>query len=190
MTKQEFLKSLREELERHKVQNVTDILADYQEHFDHGLSKGKSEENIALGLGFPSTIAKAYKTEHMINEIKDPAKGFQLGLILSVIGRLIVIAPFNFLVLFIPGIVIGAILVSGWSAALAIASAGLVAFTILPTIAELSTTAWAWVTSICAGFGLLGLALVTGMLMFVFSKYILLSLISYLQWNIKFVTQK
>jgi uncharacterized membrane protein len=190
MTKQEFLKNLREELERHKVQNVTDILADYEEHFDHGLSKGKSEEKIALGLGFPSTIAKAYKTEHMINEIKDPAKGFQLGLMLSVIGRLIVIAPFNFLVLFIPGIVIFAILAGGWGAAVGIGSAGLAAFSIIPSVAELSTTAWAWVATICTGLGLLGMALVTGMLMFVFSKYILLSLISYLQWNIKFVTQK
>ena len=190
MTKQEFLKNLKEELERHKVQNVTDILTDYEEHFDHGLSKGKSEENIALGLGFPSTIAKAYKTEHMINEIKDPAKGFQLGLALSVIARLIVIAPFNFLVLFIPGIVIFAILVSGWSAALGIASAGLAAFSIIPSVVELSSTGWTWVAALCSGLGLMGLALLTGMLMFVISKYILLSLISYLQWNIKFVTQK
>lgn len=190
MTKQEFLKTLREELERHKVQNVADILADYEEHFEHGLSKRKSEEEIARGLGFPSTIAKAYKTEHMINEIKDPAKGFQLGLALSVVGRLIVIAPFNFLVLFIPGIVIFAILATGWSAALGLASAALAAFTIVPSVAELSTTAWAWMASIFSGFGLLGLALLTGMLMFVISKYILLSLISYLQWNIKFVTQK
>jgi uncharacterized membrane protein len=190
MTKQEFLKNLREELERHKVQNVTDILADYEEHFDHGLSKRKSEEDIARGLGFPSTIAKAYKTEHMINEIKDPEKGFQLGLALSVIGRLIVIAPFNFIVLFIPGIVIFAILAAGWSIALALASTALAAFTFIPAITELSATAWAWIATICTSFGLLGMALISGMLMFVISKYILLSLISYLQWNIKFVTQK
>lgn len=190
MTKQEFLKNLREELEKHRVQNVTDILADYEEHFDHGISKRKSEEDIARGLGFPSTIAKAYKTENMINDIKNPNKGFQLGLALNVIGKLIVIAPFNFLVLFIPGIVIFALLAAGWSAALGIASGGVASFAIIPAMFEISSSTWAWATGIFAGFGLLGLALMTGMLMFMFSKFILLSLISYLQWNIKFVTQK
>lgn len=190
MTKQEFLRSLKEELERNKVQNVNDILADYEEHFDHGISKRKSEEDIARGLGFPSTIAKAYKTENMINDIKNPEKGFQLGLALSVIGKLIVIAPFNFLVLFIPGIVIFAMLAAGWSAALGIASGGLASFAIIPAMIELSSTTWAWMAGVFAGFGLLGLALITGMVMFMFSKFILLSLISYLQWNIKFVTQK
>lgn len=190
MTKQEFLKTLRQELERHHVPNVTDILADYEEHFDHGLSKNKSEEDIARGLGFPSTIAKAYKTENMINEIKNPTKGFQLGLVLSVIGRMIVIAPFNFIVLFIPGMIIFGVVVFGWCMALTTAATGFMAFSILPTLVETSTNAWAWVTGLSGGLGLLGLALMMGMLMFVFSKYILLSLVSYLQWNIKFVTQK
>lgn len=190
MTKQEYLKSLREELERHKVQNLIDILADYEEHFAHGLNKNKSEEDIALGLGFPSTIAKAYKTENLINEIKDPAKGFRFGNILSIIGRLIVVAPFNFLVLFIPGIVIFAVLMAGWSATLGIASAGLASFSILPTIAQFTVTTWAWVATISVGLGLLGLAVVIGMLMFVFSKYTLFALISYLQWTIKFITHK
>lgn len=70
MNKLEFLKLLKLELETNGVHNVQDILADYEEHFAHGLNKGKSEEDISKGLGSPLTLAKAYKTESMIREIK------------------------------------------------------------------------------------------------------------------------
>ncbi len=138
MTQQEFLKSLKEELERHRVQNIQDVLADYEEHFRHGLNKRKTEEEISQGLGFPATIAKAYQTENMINEIKNPQKGFQLSLAINVIGRLLLIAPFNFFVLFIPGVVIFALMVAGWTVALALGSVSIAILAVLPTVGALA----------------------------------------------------
>ncbi|KYG68625.1 hypothetical protein AZI87_05155 [Bdellovibrio bacteriovorus] len=190
MTKQEFLKNLKEELEKNKVQNVQDILTDYEEHFVHGLSKGKTEVEICEGLGFPSVIAKAYQTESLISEIKNPEKGFNLSLAVTVIGRLLVIAPFNFLILFIPGVVIFALLASGWAVSVAIGSASLALLSMLPFLGTVSAGAWAWVTGLSTSFGLLGLAILGGMVMFVITKYIVLAIISYLQWNLKFILQK
>lgn len=190
MNKQEFLKTLKQELEQNKVQNVQDILLDYEEHFNHGLSKKKSQEEISEGLGFPATIAKAHKTESLITEVKNPKKNFKLGLALNVIGRLLVIAPFNFIVLFIPAVVILSLLISGWAVAVAMGTVSLGLLTFLPALGTLSTGVWTWIAGISSSLGLFGLAALGGMVMFVITKYILLALISYLQWNLKLVLQK
>ncbi len=189
MNKQEFLNSLKENLERYQIKNIQDILADYEEHFVHGLNKGKREDEISESLGTPSTIAKAYQTESMINEIKNPQNKFRLSLALNIVIRLLVIAPLNFFVLFIPGILLFAFLVTGWSISAAIASGSLAILSALPSIATLPANAWTWIAGLCASFGLMGLGVLGGMIMFLISKTILIMLISYLQWNLKFVME-
>ncbi|WII72511.1 DUF1700 domain-containing protein [Bdellovibrio sp. 22V] len=190
MNKQEFLKNLKAELEKNKVQNVDDILSDYEEHFNHGLNKRKTEEEISESLGFPSVIAKAYQTESMISEIKNPKKAFKWSLAINVIGRLLVIAPFNFIVLFIPGVVTFALLASGWAVSMAIGSVSVALLSVLFSLGTLSSSGWTWLAGFSASMGLLGLAVISGMVMFMITKYILLGLISYLQWNLKFVLEK
>lgn len=189
MNKQEFLNSLKENLERYQIKNIQDILADYEEHFVHGLNKGKREDEISESLGTPSTIAKAYQTESMINEIKNPQNKFRLSLALNIVIRLLVIAPLNFFVLFIPGILLFAFLVTGWSISAAIASGSLAILSALPSLATLPANAWTWIAGLCASFSLLGLGVLGGMIMFLISKTILIMLISYLQWNLKFVME-
>ncbi|MNJ98511.1 hypothetical protein D3C87_162770 [compost metagenome] len=190
MNRHEFLRSLKSELEKNQVQDVPGILADYEEHFTHGLSKGKTEDAIAEGLGDPATISKAYKTEDLISEIKNPETGFKLSLAINVIGRLLLIAPFNFFVLFVPGVVILALLISGWATALAISGVSVAILSVLPVLGTLSANIWAWFATIFTSLGLLGLGVLAGMVMFIVSKFILLKLISYLQWNLRFVLEK
>lgn len=190
MKQQEFLKELKTELEKADVPNVQDILADYEEHFQHGLRKGKTEEEICESLGYPPTIAKAHQTENLINQVKNPEKGFQWNLAFNVIGRLLVIAPFNFIVLFIPGVIIFSLLVSGWAVSVALGSVSVAFLAALPAAGVLATTGWFWVAGISSIMGLIGIAVLGGMVMFVITKYVLLALISYLQWNLKFVLEK
>lgn len=190
MNKLEFLKLLKLELETNGVHNVQDILADYEEHFAHGANKGKSEEDICKGLGSPLTIAKAYKTESMIQEIKSNDKGFDIKLALNVVLRLLVLAPFNLIVLFIPGIIILSFIATGWSVSLAFGGVSLAILGFLPQAAALQMGAWGWVTAISLSISFLGIAALGTMIMFLISKYILMGLISYLQWNVKFVLEK
>lgn len=190
MNKLEFLKLLKLELESNGVRNNQDILADYEEHFAHGIAKGKSEEEICKSLGSPLTLAKAYKTESMIQEIKNSDKGFDMKLALNVVLRLLVLAPFNFIVLFIPGIIIFTFLVTGWAVSLAFSGVAVGILGFLPEAATLSLSAWAWVAGISMSLSFLGMATIGVMIMFLISKYILMGLISYLQWNVKFVLEK
>ncbi len=190
MTKQEFLMSLEDNLKLNQVHDIKEILSDYEKHFQHGLSKGKTEAEIAANLGSTTTIAKAYQTENMIKVVKNTNSKFSWSLALTVICRLLIIAPFNFIVLFVPGILLFTFLVIGWSFSAALGSASLALFATLPAVGALMTSAWLWLAGISAGFSLLGLAAIGGMIMFLLSKFILLGLISYLQWNLKFILEK
>lgn len=190
MNKLEFFKLLKLELETNGVRNVPDILADYEEHFTHGISKGKSEEEICKNLGSPLTIAKAYKTESMIQEIKNSDQGFSMKLALNVVMRLLVLAPFNFIVLFIPGVIVLSLIATGWGVTIGFGGVSLGILGFLPEAMTWPLTGWGWVAAISMSLSFLGMAIMGGMIMFLISKYILMGLISYLQWNVKFVLNK
>jgi len=71
MNKEEFINSLRRELGSLPQKEIEDIIYDYEEHFQIGLSKGKAEEEIAEELGNPRLIAKAYKTHYKIDNTEN-----------------------------------------------------------------------------------------------------------------------
>lgn len=190
MTKAEFLNALRIELEKHQVSNISEIISDYEEHFAHGLSAGKSELDIVAKLGEPDTIAKAHQTENLIQKIQSPNGKFELGLAVKIILRLIVLAPFNFLVLFIPGAIIFALLTAGWSVSLAFGAVSLAMVALLGKISIISTSIWAIVAGVSGILGMLGLSVIGIIVMLIVSKAFLMMAISYLQWNIKFITEK
>ncbi|MBL7542701.1 MAG: DUF1700 domain-containing protein [Bdellovibrionaceae bacterium] len=190
MTKQEFLRQLKTELESNQIRNISDILADYEEHFNHAQVNGKSEPEITASLGLPVTIAQAYKTDHMIQEIKNTENKFQWSLAINIIGRLIILAPFNFIVLFIPGIIIFALLTAGWSMSLAIGSLAFGILWNLPSLLNISSTFWMGLAGISTTIGFFGLGIIGVLTMFFITKHIVLALISYLQWNLKFVMEK
>ena len=56
----EYLQALSRALGRFDQAEREDILADYREHFEIGLSQGKTEKQIAAELGEPESIAKLY----------------------------------------------------------------------------------------------------------------------------------
>ncbi len=56
----EYLQALSRALSRLEQAEREDILTDYREHFEIGLSQGKTEKQIAQELGEPESIAKLY----------------------------------------------------------------------------------------------------------------------------------
>lgn len=190
MTQNEYLKKLAEALKNNGINQVEEILADYQEHFAMGLRSGKTEWEISQKLGEPETIAKAYQTESLIREIKNPDTKFSFPAALNVLGRLIILAPFNFLVIFIPGMILFSLLVAGWTiaAAFLVCSIALVVWAISASL--LSISFWISVALSSGSLSLLGFAALIGFVMFFLSKQFILASISYLQWNLKIILQK
>lgn len=190
MTQSEFLKNLEGALKLNNISRIDEILADYREHFTMGLNNGKTETEISKNLGDPLIIAKAYQTEDMIRVIKSPESEFSFSSALKILGRLIILAPFNFLVVLIPGAILVALIAAGWAIAGAFLASGLAVITAAVAASLLSLSFWVAIASTTGSLSLLGFAILIGFFMFFVSKHFILASISYLQWNLKFILQK
>ena len=60
MKKKQFISSLHQALSPLNPSTVTEILADFEEHFAAGMAHGKTEQAIAAELGDPAAIARQY----------------------------------------------------------------------------------------------------------------------------------
>jgi uncharacterized membrane protein len=63
MTRQAFMARLREGLAGLPAQTVADIVADYETHFADGVAAGRSEADVAAGLGDPGRLARELRAE-------------------------------------------------------------------------------------------------------------------------------
>jgi uncharacterized membrane protein len=61
MNKSEYLNKLTNELGHMPYGDVKDIIQSMEEHFDEGVSEGRSEEEIAASLGDPAELAAEFK---------------------------------------------------------------------------------------------------------------------------------
>lgn len=75
MTKNQYLEELRKELNLNNVEEIDEIIAEYEEHFNFKLEEGLTEEEIAKKLSSPKEIAKEYlSTNTKINKYEKGLK--------------------------------------------------------------------------------------------------------------------
>lgn len=60
MNKEKYLSVLRKELHSNRVEDIEEIIAEYEDHFAHKTADGYSEEEIAARLEKPEIIAKQF----------------------------------------------------------------------------------------------------------------------------------
>jgi uncharacterized membrane protein len=60
MTRDEYISTLKNALASMPEADISDIARDFEEHFDVGLSQGKTEHEISAELGDPTTVAQTY----------------------------------------------------------------------------------------------------------------------------------
>lgn len=138
-TRLTFLATLRAGLRGARPAVIDDAVADYASHFEVGLSKGRSEEDIALALGDPLALADELRVEMRIeNWQASPTPASALKLIGGVLAlgalntlAVFVIAPVLCLLAFIALVAIAAVAVTGVWLLIAGASLGLGAATAL-----------------------------------------------------------
>ena len=68
MNETEFLDLLRYYFRNAKAEEVNEILADYESHFEEGKKRGLSEEEIAKELGSPKDIYNSFQSEGVVEE--------------------------------------------------------------------------------------------------------------------------
>ena len=92
MTRQEYLSAIRKELSSLTESEVNDIVRDFDEHFEVGLSQGKTEHEISAELGDPVQVARTYFDDledvgHTMKESEEAAaNGFAAGHAVPVIA--------------------------------------------------------------------------------------------------------
>lgn len=68
MNKTEFLDLLRYYFRNAKTEDLNDILADYEAHFEEGAKAGLTEEEIAKEPGSPKAIYESFQSEGIVEE--------------------------------------------------------------------------------------------------------------------------
>src|SRR5699024_7764819 len=87
MTKDEFLEALNNGLKKLRTEEREEIIRDFEEHFSHGYTEGKTDRDIIASLGSPENIVKEIMLTYDAEQVKEtPVTGSLLRTIWLVIG--------------------------------------------------------------------------------------------------------
>lgn len=87
MTRAEFISKLKAGLAGMSANQISDVVADYDTHFDDGAAAGRSEAEVAAALGDPTRLARELKAEVGVKrweEQKNPSAA--LAAVFAVLG--------------------------------------------------------------------------------------------------------
>ncbi len=180
-----FIESLRKELRFLPEEEIKDIIYDYEEHFQIGISKGKTEEEICKELGNPKNIAKSYRATYKIDLAeKNPSTKNLFTAIIAAISLgffnlVFVLGPFLGLIGILFGIYgIGlAFVAAGGKVLLGMMIFNFYSYNMHP------------ITQVSFGIGFISLGLLILIGCFYLTKYLYSLTIRYLRWNIKLITK-
>ncbi|WP_047984962.1 HAAS signaling domain-containing protein [Ornithinibacillus californiensis] len=117
MNREQFLSKLNDSLKRLPSSEREEILQDFREHFEIGMSEGKSEEDIASGLGSPQQIAKELVATYRLEQVGETAN---TGNVLRAVWAVIGLGFFNLVIVLGPFVALAAIVLSGWVSGLSL----------------------------------------------------------------------
>lgn len=188
MNRQEYINRLKMALQDLPLDELNDILSDYEEHFDIGVSKGKSEEEISKELGDPREVASNYRTtfksiqykNNMANYQDDGTRRLLVALLLIGFNVIVVLVPYLTLLGFLLGIY-GAAVAFGISGFIILFGVPITIFTLLPTPHFL--------TSLSFGIGLIALGGLGILLGVYLTKQVYKLTLRYINWNIDLINR-
>lgn len=190
MTQREFIDGMSRHLKRLTEEEKREILADYQEHFALGKEAGKTEEEIAVKLGDPRSLAKQYRAGTMVRRAEER---HSVTNVLNVILAALALGMFNLIFVLPLFLAILGVLVGLLAASAGVALGGATAAIL--SIVALFVPGWS-VPVLYAGIGFFaGIALAAlGVLMgvgcFYVIKYAGIGLVKYVKFNIDVASGK
>ena len=189
MNREEYLRRLRISLHELPIGEIEDILSDYEEHFDIGISKGKTEEEISKELGNPKEVANNYRTTYRTNDNEDSyntnihndtARKLFISLLLIFFNLVIVLGPFLGLV----GLLLGL-----YGACIGVIVGGFIALFGSPLVLLTPIEAPHILTSISFGIAMIGLGALGTILSIYLTKLFYNLTTRYIDWNIKLINK-
>lgn len=183
MNRDDFLKQLRQSLYGLSEEEILDIILDYEEHFQIGLSKGKTEEEISKELGNPRDIANNYinsstgipRDKGISSTANNNSRKFVFLVLLVFFNLIIVLGPYMGIV----GILLG---IFGLGIGFFLAGIGILFGAPFVALGSIGQFHGLTIIAFCIGF--VGLGILSVMLGVYLAKLLYKLTLRYIQWNI------
>ncbi|MBB5019678.1 putative membrane protein [Chitinivorax tropicus] len=133
MNKEQFLRALKRELSALPKADLGEIVADYEEYFHDGVASGRTEEEVANGLGDPKKIARELLAQVRIQAWQDNKS---MGNLMRVVLAIAALGSLN-LFLAIPMLIFMVLLTVSYTCSIALIVTGLVCgVALIPGVSE------------------------------------------------------
>ena len=179
MNKDEFLSQLNDSLKRLPSAEREDILQDFIEHFEIGLSEGKSEDEIIKALGSPQHIAKEMVAAYHVEQVGQTASaGNMFRAVWAVIG----LGFFNLVIVLGPFIALAGVVLAGWIVGLSFITSPILYIINIVIYPEIFVLFDLFVSIFLSGIGIF---ITIGMVHF--TQWLVKGFVKYLNFNIRMV---
>ncbi|MBK5460403.1 MULTISPECIES: DUF1700 domain-containing protein [Peribacillus] len=177
MNKEEFLKQLDASLKRLSLEERQDILQDYEEYFEIGLEKGKTEQEISEALGNPKQISKELLASYHLGQVEETTSA---GNVMRAVWAVIGLGFFNIVIVLGPFIALLGVVIAGWASA--------IGFILAPFGVLLNLILGSFqLFDLFFALGLCGIGIFIAMGMFVATSALIKGFIRYLKFNVSLV---
>lgn len=191
MKRNEYLKELKLHLNRLPAVERDEILRDQDEYFSEAVEAGRSEEDVARGLGDPRALAASLLAEGAMTRAETSnSLGKRAREIPRIFGSLLILAPFNFIVVLAPYCAIAALLFALWCMCLGVGIGAMFGLGQFHLASATVGTALSFSRTLAVDFftfGVAGLAGLGTIAAIYLTRYFVHATIAYLRWNINFV---
>lgn len=122
MTKKTFIEVLKKNLHMIPIEDMNDLIYDYEEHFTLGEAEGRTEDEICKSLGNPYDIAKQVRADYVIAEaVEESTSSNILRAVLASLG----LGLFNLIFVLGPFLGLAGVLIGLWAASLGVTLSGI-----------------------------------------------------------------
>jgi uncharacterized membrane protein len=166
--------------------------AEYLKELERQISRIPQKERLdIMSLGTPRSVAQSILMNSLVQEAKaSPNVRGRAGALLRIMLLVLVLAPFNFLILVGPFLVLFALLFTGWVTPLAIGAGVTFAGIELLKAGLTGLGVFTGLSIASMWLGTMGLVFLACMLMWLLTRGSLWLLIGFFKWNIDFITQR
>lgn len=191
MNRRTWIDQLHENLRKEGLHDTAEILADYEEHFNAGLASGKTEEEVATKLGEPALVARAHQAEALVTRSPVTGRDPDMGAVMRATLRMLVLTPFNFLMLIGPFLIFAVFLLTGWTLVATFAAMSVAALVgVVLSVPLLFMNFWIGGTTFFGSLGFISMTVFGTLTMYLITRWVISVFVSYLQWNVNFVIGK
>lgn len=187
MNKKQFLEKLHKNLSKLPKEEVEDIMRDFEEYFEIGNERNRTEEEIANSFGDIRMLARQIKAESFIKKAEESTSASNITrAVFTTVG----LSFFNLIVVLPVFLVIAAIIIALFSSAVSIGAAGIsgtvtsffypfydkyLTFSVNPAV----------LIFMFIGIGALGVLFFTGVVYL--TKFLFRQIVRYLKFNISII---